>query len=113
MLQVLNGLGLKFDTTALALTLSMVLMFVHFYVEHARELTVGAGGSPRAQELEGRFAVVPAGGDGQLVAMRRMAEMMMQSHRGVVPPSGRTVAGVGRLGRPAWAQMRPPRPAER
>ena len=30
MLQVLNGLGLKFDTTALALAFSMILMFVHF-----------------------------------------------------------------------------------
>ncbi len=43
MLQVLNGLGLKFDTTALALTLSMVLMFVHFYVDRAENLAVGGG----------------------------------------------------------------------
>ncbi len=35
MLQVLNGLGLKFDTTAVALSMSMVLMFVHFFVDRA------------------------------------------------------------------------------
>ena len=33
MQHVLTGLGLKFDTTALALAMSMVLMFVHFFVD--------------------------------------------------------------------------------
>ena len=35
MLKVITGLGLKFDTTAVALSLSMVLMFVHFFVDRA------------------------------------------------------------------------------
>ena len=79
MLQVLNGLGLKFDTTALALTLSMVLMFVHFYVEHGENSLLEQVDRRVQQELAGRFAAVPAGGDGQLVAMRQMAEMMLQN----------------------------------
>jgi len=35
MAQVMMGLGLKFDTTAVALSLSMVLMFVHFFADRA------------------------------------------------------------------------------
>jgi len=31
------------------------------------------------QELDGRFTAVAAGGDGQLVAMRRVAEIMLQN----------------------------------
>jgi hypothetical protein len=79
MLQVLNGLGLKFDTTALALTLSMVLMFVHFSVERAENSLLERVDRRMQQEFAGRFAVVPAGGDGQVVAMRRMAETILQS----------------------------------
>ncbi len=37
MLKVITGLGLKFDTTAVALSLSMALMFVHFFVADQRE----------------------------------------------------------------------------
>jgi len=79
MLQVLNGLGLKFDTTALALTLSMVLMFVHFSVERAENSLLEQVDRRVQRELSGRFAAIPSGGDGQLLAMRRMAEMMAQS----------------------------------
>lgn len=35
MLDVTTGLGVKFDTTALALSMSMLLMFLHFFVERA------------------------------------------------------------------------------
>ena len=35
MFKIFDGLGLKFDTTALALTFSILLMFVHFAVERA------------------------------------------------------------------------------
>ncbi len=79
MLQVLNGLGLKFDTTALALTLSMVLMFIHFFVERAENSLLEQVDHRVQEELTGRFAAIPAGGDGQLVAMRRLMEMMQQA----------------------------------
>jgi hypothetical protein len=79
MLEVLNGLGLKFDTTALALTLSMVLMFVHFSVERAENSLLERVDEQVQEELAGRFAAVSASGDGQFVAVRRMAEAMMQT----------------------------------
>lgn len=79
MLQVLNGLGLKFDTTALALTLSMVLMFVHFYVERAESGLLEDVDRRVQAELSGRFTGIAAGGDTQAVALQRMAQIMMQT----------------------------------
>jgi biopolymer transport protein ExbB/TolQ len=82
MLQVLNGLGLKFDTTALALAFAMVLMFIHFSVENAEIALLEQVDSRVLDDLSDRFAVAdasPASGDGQVVAVRRMAEAMMQA----------------------------------
>jgi biopolymer transport protein ExbB/TolQ len=79
MIQVLTGLGLKFDTTALALTLSMLLMFVHFFVDRAENALLVEVDRLAEQELIGRFPQVPAGPDGQLIAVRRMAETMVQA----------------------------------
>jgi len=76
---VLSGLGLKFDTTALALTLSMVLMFVHFYVEHAENALLERVDRQVQDDLGGRFAAIPVDADGQFAAVRRMAEAMMQA----------------------------------
>jgi biopolymer transport protein ExbB/TolQ len=82
MRDVLSGLGLKFDTTALALAFAMMLMFVHFYVERAETALLALVDGRILDDLEGRFAVSAAGpvaGDGQIVAVRRMADAMMQA----------------------------------
>lgn len=81
MADLLGGLGLKFDTTALALAMSMVLVFVHFSVEHAEMGLLDQVDQRVQEELGGRFATIamPAGGDGQLVVMQRMAEAMQQT----------------------------------
>jgi len=79
MLKVLDGLGLTFDTTALALALAMILMFVHFYVERAETALLEQVDQRVQIELTGRFATTPNGGDGQQVAFRRMAESMMKA----------------------------------
>jgi biopolymer transport protein ExbB/TolQ len=82
MLQVLNGLGLKFDTTALALALSMVLMFIHFKVDESENSLLVEVDRLALDDLEGRFvsaAAGPSASDGQLVGVRRVAEAMMQA----------------------------------
>ncbi len=78
MMQVLKGLGLKFDTTALALAMSMVLMFVHFFVDRSGNGLLEHVDRRMEEELAGRFQYVSSGVDGQLVAVRRMAETMIQ-----------------------------------
>ena len=105
MLQVLNGLGLKFDTTALALTLSMVLMFAHFYVEHGENSLLEQVDRRVQQELAGRFAVVPASGDGQLVAMRRVAEMMLQNSEVLLRRQAELWQAAVNSAAQHWAQM--------
>jgi len=77
MLRVITGLGLKFDTTAVALSLSMVLVFVHFFADRAETALLTAVDSRVESELAEYLPAAPAGPDGQIVAMRRMAEVMV------------------------------------
>ena len=78
MLKVITGLGLKFDTTAVALSLSMVLMFVHFFVDRAETSLLLAVD----RRVEDDVARVPAVGDPPERTARsprrgRMAEVMV------------------------------------
>lgn len=77
MAQVMMGLGLKFDTTAVALSLSMVLMFVHFFVDRTETGLLTAVELQVEGELAEYLPVASAGADGQVIAMRRMAEVMV------------------------------------
>jgi len=82
MLRVITGLGLKFDTTAVALSLSMVLMFVHFFVDQAETTLLAAVDCTVEREVAEYLPSAPAGGDPQagapqIAAMRRMAEVMV------------------------------------
>ena len=75
---VLAGLGLKFDTTALALAMAMVLMFVHFFVDRAEAVLLERVDRRVEEELSGRFPQLSNGADGQVAAVRRMAETLVQ-----------------------------------
>jgi len=76
---VTSGLGVAFDTTALALSLAMVLMFGQYLVEKAETALLAEVERRAAQELVGRFERVAPGADGQVQATRRMAETMIQA----------------------------------
>lgn len=77
MAEVLGGLGLKFDTTALALVLSMLLMFLHYFVERFENRLRDEVDRLASRLLAERFPSLPAGPDGQLLVVRRMAETMV------------------------------------
>jgi len=77
--EVTAGLGVAFDTTALALGLSIILMFAQFLTDRAETGMLGQVDRRAADELEGRFEQIPAGPEGQLVAIRRMAETVLQT----------------------------------
>jgi biopolymer transport protein ExbB/TolQ len=111
MLQVLNGLGLKFDTTALALTLSMLLMFVHFYVERTESSLLEQVDRRVQSELANRFVAAPAGGDNHLFAVRRIGEAMVQAGESLARRQAElwqaaTSAAVGELGKQAAVLQR-------
>lgn len=74
MLQVTTGLGVKFDTTALALAMSMLLMFIHFFVDRLENSLLEEVDCRVETDLSGRFRRIPAGSDGQVAVIRQMAE---------------------------------------
>jgi biopolymer transport protein ExbB/TolQ len=77
--QVTGGLAVAFDTTALALALSMVLMFVQFLVDRAENRLLSNVDETVAAELAGRFQIVGAANDPQVAAVRRMADAVVQA----------------------------------
>ena len=77
--QVVVALSVAFATTIQALVLSIVLMFVQYYVNRRESELLAEVDGRAAAELEGRFEQLPAGPDGQLAAVRRMAETVVQA----------------------------------
>jgi biopolymer transport protein ExbB/TolQ len=105
MLQVLNGLGLKFDTTAVALSMSMVLMFVHFFVDRSANSLLDQVDRRVEQELAGRFPRISSAPDGQLAAVRRMAETMIQISDRLVQRQAEIWQASMETAAARWAQM--------
>ena len=66
--EVTAGLGIAFDTTALALALSMVLMFAKFFVERLETRLLMAVDRRVAEELVGRFQTYGTGADPHVAA---------------------------------------------
>ena len=75
---VTAGLGVAFDTTALALGLSIILMFAQSLTAWAEGALLEQVDARAADEIEGRFVQITAGPGGQLEAVRRMAESVLQ-----------------------------------
>jgi hypothetical protein len=105
MMQVLNGLGLKFDTTALALALSMVLMFVHFLTERLENNLLQRVDEQVEHDLAGRFLCAPAGGDGQLIAVRRMADTVIHAVERLVARQAELWQASMETAASRWTQM--------
>jgi biopolymer transport protein ExbB/TolQ len=80
MVEVTAGLGVKFDTTALALSLSIVLMFAQFVVDRTESRLLEAVNRHAEAELVGRFpSSQPRGSDGSLPAVHRMGQLLVQT----------------------------------
>jgi len=77
-LEVVGGLAVAFDTTALALALSLLLMFAQFLTDRQETALLEEVDQRASDELEGRFRHVAATPDGQLTAVRRMAETVVE-----------------------------------
>jgi biopolymer transport protein ExbB/TolQ len=81
---VTQGLELVFDTTALALGLSVVLMLVTFIGEQVESKILSAVDERAQLELLGRFKIEPAGGGGAPRDLRQgapanLSEMLTQA----------------------------------
>lgn len=76
---VTSGLGVAFDTTALALALSMVLMFGQFFVDKQEARLLGLVDEQALELLSARFPTVGAEHDPQLHGVRKMGEAVVTS----------------------------------
>jgi biopolymer transport protein ExbB/TolQ len=75
--EVTAGLGVAFDTTALALALSMVLMFAKFVVEKVEDRLLTRVEERVSQELVGRFDRADWSNDPDVTAVRRIADAVL------------------------------------
>lgn len=76
---LLSGLYVAFDTTALALSLAIVLMFVQFLIERIESQLLTVVDSRANDQLAGRFQQLGASKDPLLGSVQRMGEMLMEN----------------------------------
>jgi biopolymer transport protein ExbB/TolQ len=76
---VTSQLALAFDTTALALALSIVLMFLKFYVGRIEDQLLAKVDARVSAELVGRFQESIGASDPNVAALRTMSEQVVQA----------------------------------
>jgi len=74
---VTSGLGVAFDTTALSLSLSIVLMFVKYFVERYEHQLLAQVDERASAELVGRFTDADISADPDVNIVRRIAENVL------------------------------------
>ncbi len=76
---VVPSLGVAFDTTALALTLSIVLMFMQYTVDKSEQRLLALVDQRAGDELCQRFLQNKTGGHPEVAVVRRMAETVIEA----------------------------------
>ena len=74
-----DGLYVAFDTTAIALCFSIVLMFIQFMLDRHESEVLTSVEQRASHELTGRFEVVGTSSDPQLVAIQRMSQAVVKA----------------------------------
>lgn len=82
--EVTSGLGVAFDTTALALTLSIVLMFSKFFVERLETKLLFQVDAKVASLLVGRFQPSGMSSDPHVALIQRMAKTIIRSTESLI-----------------------------
>lgn len=81
---VTAGLSVAFDTTALAIALTIVLLVVQFVVERFEMQLLAAVDVKVTEELSGRFLTTPGDGDNLVAAVRRMSDEILRATQQMV-----------------------------
>ncbi len=76
---VVSGLSVAFDTTALALSLSTVLLFIKFGVERVEHRLLSAVDANASRQLIGRFRQYGSENDPHLASVRRISEKLLET----------------------------------
>jgi len=76
---LLSGLSIAFDTTALALTMSILLMFIQFLIDRVETQLLVATDMRAVEELIGRFELVGGGHDPHVAAIHQMSREVLKT----------------------------------
>jgi biopolymer transport protein ExbB/TolQ len=102
---LLSGLYVAFDTTALALSLSMVLMFLQFLLDRVESQALSLVDTRANEMLVGRFQEAGAGRDPYLASVERMSGRVLQASEDLVRQQaeiwGRTIQAADAR----WSQL--------
>lgn len=81
---LLSGLYVAFDTTALALCLSMALMFIQFVIDRLEMQLLSVVDTRMNEELVGRFEQLGSGTDPVVASVERMCQVVVKSSETLV-----------------------------
>ena len=81
---LLAGLYIAFDTTALALSLSIVLMFIQFLIDRIETQLLAMVDIRTGEQLVGRFQEIGAGNDPHLASVERMCNEILKATQRLV-----------------------------
>lgn len=102
---LLGGLYVAFDTTALALTLSMILMFIQFLIDRVEQQLLSSVDVMANEELVGRFAVSPVSSDPQVAAVERLSHAVLRSVEQLVQRQAQLWQGTVEIAQGQWESL--------
>lgn len=81
---LLKGLYVAFDTTAIALSFSMVMMFIQFLIDRAESQLLSLIDKQIAHDLIGRFETIGSNTDPHVASIQRMATSVLTATESLV-----------------------------
>jgi hypothetical protein len=103
--EVTGGLGVAFDTTAIALALAMVLMFGQYVVERVERRLLAEVDERMNCELVGRFQEAGAGRDPEVASVKRMIESLLAGTERLVARQAELWQGSIEAANARWQQL--------
>ena len=104
---LLSGLYVAFDTTALALTLSMILMFIQFLIDRVETQLLSLVDIRSNELLIGRFAEVGGGNDPHVATVERMSQAVVRSTENLLERQVQLWEGTIAAAHKQWSQLVP------
>lgn len=104
---MLAGLHVKFDSTALALSLSTGMMFLQFLMDRIETHLLSLVDIRVNELLVGRFSEAGAGGDPQSAAVERMGRTVIRATEGLVQRQAQLWQAALEANQERWSQLLP------
>jgi biopolymer transport protein ExbB/TolQ len=102
---LLSGLGLAFDTTALALSLSVVLMFLQFLIHRIESELLKAVDTRVELELSGRFQRMGSTRDPYIASLQRMSAQVIGTSEKLVARQAELWASSMEVSDQRWGRL--------